>query len=193
MFENNALMNEAPNLRKFALRLTRNVSDADDLLQSTLLRALEKKHLFLEGSDLFKWTSKMMFNLFVTGYRQKTKFESQYDPETLLANESVEANQEYTTDLRKVRLAMAQLSHDHRQILTLVCIQGLRYEEVANFLEIPVGTVRSRLSRARDALAAMMETSDVVGAAAMRARDTAGSRSGYAADRHMRAANRLAA
>ena len=81
MFKQEELVHEMGNLRKFALRLTRNVHEAEDLVQSTLLRALEKKDYFQENTNLFSWTSKIMFNLFVTGYRRKKKFESQYDPE----------------------------------------------------------------------------------------------------------------
>lgn len=156
---NKELAQTAPGLRKFALKLTRNTADADDLLQSTLLRALEKKDLFEEGTDLFRWTSKIMFNIFVSGYRRKTKFETQYDPETVLDNHAVDANQENACDLKRVKMAMTELSEDHREILVLVCVKGMQYEEVAEALKIPVGTVRSRLSRARESLQRLMDPS----------------------------------
>ena len=152
MFNPSALTVEAPKLQKFALRLTRSKHDADDLVQATMLRALEKNALFEDGTDLFKWTARMMFNLFVSQYRRKTKFESQYDPENHINNQSVEANQEKVMDLKIVNTAMGRLSHEHRQILVMVCIQGLQYEEAAAELGMPVGTVRSRLNRARNAL-----------------------------------------
>jgi len=158
MFKQEELVHEMGNLRKFALRLTRNVHEAEDLVQSTLLRALEKKDYFQENTNLFSWTSKIMFNLFVTGYRRKKKFESQYDPEPHILNTSVDAPQEMTTDLALVRTAMKQLSKEHREMLVLVCIKGMRYEEVADHLEIPVGTVRSRLSRARKQLQDLLES-----------------------------------
>ncbi|HYD18070.1 MAG TPA: sigma factor, partial [Patescibacteria group bacterium] len=66
MFEQKALIGEMENLRRFALRLTRNASDAEDLVQSTLLRALEKQDYFETGTNLFSWTSKIMFNLFAS-------------------------------------------------------------------------------------------------------------------------------
>jgi len=160
MFKQEELVHEMGNLRKFALRLTRNVTEAEDLAQSTLLRAIEKKDYFQEGTNLFSWTSKIMFNLFVTGYRRKKKFESQYDPEPHIMNSSVEAPQEMSTDLILVRQAMKQLSKEHREMLVLVCIKGMRYEEVAEHLEIPVGTVRSRLSRARRQLQDLLEVSE---------------------------------
>ena len=160
MFKQEELVHEMGNLRKFALRLTRNVTEAEDLVQSTLLRAIEKNDYFQEGTNLFSWTSKIMFNLFVTGYRRKKKFESQYDPEPHIMNTSVDAPQEMSTDLVLVRQAMKELSKEHREMLVLVCIKGMRYEEVAEHLEIPVGTVRSRLSRARRHLQDLLEVSE---------------------------------
>ena len=152
MFAQKDLIAETENLRKFALHLTRNKADADDLLQSTFLRALEKSDYFEDGTSLRKWTSKIMFNLFVTDYRRKTKFETQYDPEPYIQAQSMAAPQESETELHAVGDAMKKLSADHREILTLVCIKDMPYQEVADLLNIPVGTVRSRLSRARESL-----------------------------------------
>lgn len=152
MFAQKELIAEMENLRKFALHLTRNKADADDLLQSTFLRALEKSDYFEDGTSLRKWTSKIMFNLFVTDYRRKTKFETQYDPEPYIQAQSMAAPQESEAELHAVGDAMKKLSADHREILTLVCIKDMPYQEVADQLNIPVGTVRSRLSRARESL-----------------------------------------
>lgn len=157
MFTQAQLVTEMPKLRKFAQKLTRNTAEAEDLTQSTLLRALEKKTYFETGTDLFKWTSKIMYNLFVTDYRRKTKFETQYDPENYINNRAVEADQYAKTELKAVNKAMNQMSHEHREILVLVCVKGMQYQEVADMLNIPVGTVRSRLSRARSQLQALME------------------------------------
>lgn len=158
MFNNQDLINESEKLYKFAYKLTQNKSDADDLLQSTLLRAIEKKHLFEEGTNLFSWTSKVMYNMFVSAYRRKTTFESQYDPESYIERESVEATQDVKMELKDVQAAMINISDDHREILMLVCVKGMQYAEVSEMLQIPVGTVRSRLSRAREALMSEMNT-----------------------------------
>lgn len=152
MFAQKDLIAETENLRKFALHLTRNKADADDLVQSTFLRALEKSDYFEDGTSLRKWTSKIMFNLFVTDYRRKTKFETQYDPEPYIQSQAISAPQESEAELHAVGDAMKKLSADHREILTLVCIKDMPYQEVADLLNIPVGTVRSRLSRARESL-----------------------------------------
>ena len=156
MFKEEALVKEMENLRKFALRLTRNASDAEDLVQATLLRALEKKDYFQDGTNLFSWTSKIMFNLFASQYRHKKKFDTQYDPTPYIEQASIGPSQEVTTDLAKVRETMKLLSKEHREMLILVCIRGMRYEEVSEMLQIPVGTVRSRLSRARKQLQDML-------------------------------------
>ncbi len=160
MFKEKALVNEMENLRKFAIRLTRNPVEADDLLQSTVLRALEKKDYFQEGTDLFKWTSKIMFNLFVTDYRRKVKFESQYDPEDIIGTQSVDADQPAQAELHAVGRAMEKLSAEHRDVLIMVCVKGMPYQDVADMLHVPVGTVRSRLSRARAQLAELMEAGE---------------------------------
>ena len=157
MFTDAQLISEMDKLKKFAMRLTRNNSDADDLLQNTVLRAYEKKHLFEENSNVFSWTSKIMYNLFVSDYRRKVKFESQYDPEPILEKAEIIANQNDKIMVREVGEAMKMLSSDHRDILLMVCVQGMKYEETAEALNIPVGTVRSRLSRARTLLQELVD------------------------------------
>lgn len=159
MFQQKALLNEMARLHKFALRLTKNAHNAEDLLQNTVLRALEKKEYFQEGTNLFSWTSKMMFNLFVSSYRQKSKFETQYDPEPYIAALSVDATQEAHVDWLTVNDKMKKLSAEHREILTLICVHDMRYDEASTMLGIPLGTVRSRLSRARHQLQVMLEPS----------------------------------
>ena len=97
-----------------------------------------------------------MYNLFVSDYRRKVKFESQYDPEPILEKTEVVANQNDKIMVQEVGEAMNKLSQDHRDILVMVCVQGMKYEETAKVLDIPVGTVRSRLSRARTLLNELM-------------------------------------
>ena len=152
MFEQKKIVCEMDSLRKFALRLTKNRSDAEDLVQSTVMRALEKSDYFQDGTNLFSWSSKIMFNIFVSQYRHKNKFETQYDSAPYIEKMVAGPSQEACTDLAIVREGMGRLSKEHREILTLVCIQGMHYEEVAEQLKVPVGTVRSRLSRARQQL-----------------------------------------
>lgn len=158
MFKNETLIEEIDHLKKFALRLTRNPADAEDLLQATLLRAFEKKNLFQEGTNLFGWSSKIMFNIFVSGYRRRQKFETQYDPESFIDNRSVAAGQDGQMEWEDVKTAINSLSDSHQEILTMVCVHGMEYAEVADALKVPVGTVRSRLSRARENLQVALDS-----------------------------------
>ena len=162
MFAESALTAELERLRRFAFRLTRNNADADDLVQSTCLRALEKSDHFEDGTNLFSWSSKIMFNIFVTGYRRKTKFENKYDPEIFLEQASVESSQDIRMELAEVSVAMMKLRAEQREILVMICVKGMHYEEVSEALQIPVGTVRSRLSRARAQLQVVMATTSAL-------------------------------
>jgi RNA polymerase sigma-70 factor (ECF subfamily) len=157
MFTHAELLKETQGLHKFALKLTRNADDADDLLQSTIVTALNKQEQFERGTNLFGWTSRIMFNAFVSSYRHNSRFETQFDPQVYIDQEFIDGPQESETDLDLVLEAMMSLSEDHREILRMVCIDGMKYAEVSKFLDIPVGTVRSRLSRARDSLQEQLE------------------------------------
>lgn len=152
MFAAQELTQIETRLYKFAYKLTHNGAEAEDLAQSALLRALEKKHLFKEGTNLYSWVSKILYNLFVTGYRRKTKFESQYDPEPYLEKQSVSASQDVSMEIKDVQRAMNTLPKKHRRIINMVCVKGMPYAQVAEKMDVPIGTVRSRLSRARNTL-----------------------------------------
>lgn len=156
MFAQSDLIFEMSKLQGFAMRLTKNKPDADDLVQSTCLRALEKADYFADGSNLFSWTSKIMYNIFVSGYRRKVKFETQHDPEIYLEKEFVMPTQDTAMEVSDVRRAMNQLSKNYRKILILACVEGRPYQEISEILKIPLGTVRSRLSRARKQLQGAM-------------------------------------
>jgi RNA polymerase sigma-70 factor (ECF subfamily) len=151
-FAHEALIDEMEKLQKFARRLCRNEADAEDLLQATLMKALEKKEMFQDGTNLFSWTSKIMYNDFVSGYRRKVKFETKYDCEDLIQNQAMAPQQDNLFELSQVEEAMNELSEEHRTVLVCVCVKGMKYHEVSEMLQIPVGTVRSRLSRAREQL-----------------------------------------
>lgn len=152
MFTDSALLAESEKLKRFSYRLTRNKADAEDLFQATCLRALEKDHYFEDGTNLFGWVSKIMFNLFVTEYRRKVKFESQYSPDLYIDRQTTEPTQDLDLELANIRIAMSKLYPKFREIIIIVCIKGMSYSEASEILHIPVGTVRSRLSRARKAL-----------------------------------------
>ena len=150
--ERSELMKSVEPLRRFARKLCRNESDAEDLLQSTILQAIEKEHLYQSGTNLFSWMSKIMYNKFVSQYRRRAKFETQFDAEDLINRQARAPDQEDQAELDMVEEAMNKLSGEHRDILVMICIQDMQYHEAAEKLGVPVGTVRSRLSRAREAL-----------------------------------------
>lgn len=149
-------------LSLFALKLSKgNKNEAEDLLHTTIVRALEKQHLFETGTNFFKWASKIMFNIFATQYRHHVRYDTQFDPEPYLLSEAVEPVQENATDWNKIEKTMVELPAHHRQIITMICINGLSYQEAAEELKIEMGTVRSRLSRAKENLQELLSTCTV--------------------------------
>lgn len=157
MFEEKALNSEVSKLRRFARRLTKNRNAADDLVESTLAHALEKRMSFKTGRNLFAWTSKIMFKQFASQYRHKKRFESQHTPKSYISAFSGSDAQEANTNLAKVRESMRQMTPYHREILVLVSIRGMGYAEVSEMLQLPVCTVRSRLSLARKELQDLLD------------------------------------
>ena len=160
MLTDSALFAELEGLNRFALKLCKNKSDADDLVQTTIVRALSHKDSFEEGTKAFSWLSRIMYNSFATTYKRKVRYESQYDPEPEILKVKFESAQEDKVMVREVQNAMQELCPQHREILTLICAYEMSYEEASIHLKIPVGTVRSRLSRARESLMAIMSGND---------------------------------
>lgn len=143
---------EIPRLRRYARALTRDVVSADDLVQDCLTRALGKLHLWQEGSDLRAWLFTILHNQYVNHIRRAVR-----EGATVALNEtepmlSRAPQQGKRLELRDLERAIAQLPEEQRSVILLVGLEGMRYEEVAAVLDVPVGTIRSRLSRGRDAL-----------------------------------------
>ena len=160
MLTNSALFAELEGLNRFALKLCKNKSDADDLVQTTIFRALSHKDSFEEGTKAFSWLSRIMYNSFATTYKRKVRYESQYDPEPEILKVRFESSQEDKVMVNEVQKAMEELCPQHREILMLICAYEMSYEEAYINLKIPVGTVRSRLSRARESLMGIMSGND---------------------------------
>ena len=167
------LETEIPRLRRYARALTRDASRADDLVQSCLLRAIAKQHLWQPGTDLRAWLFTILHNQYVNDVRRSAR-EGVTIPVgdvTVAASDDVGA----ALQLRDLEWAIASLPEGQRQTILLRGLEGMRYEEVAAILGIPVGTVRSRLSRGRDSLRALMNMKD------RQAPGTAGARQSQAA------------
>jgi len=151
------LESEIPRLRRYARALTRNTAKADDLVQSSLVRALEKQHLWQPGSNLRAWLFTILHNQHVNDVRHSLREGSLGSVEDVEPVWRVEPVVDASLQLRDLRRGINTLSHEQREVLLLVGLEGMRYEQVADILGIPVGTVRSRLSRARTALRLLMD------------------------------------
>ena len=169
------LETEIPRLRRYARALTRDASRADDLVQSCLLRAIAKQHLWQAGTDLRAWLFTILHNQNVNDVRRSMREGAAVPVEDVAPVLTSPSNVEASLQLRDLDRAIASLPEEQRQVILLVGLEQLRYEEVAKILGIPVGTVRSRLSRGRDTLRALMDVKDG------RARGTAGTRQSQAA------------
>ncbi|MGH6918456.1 MAG: sigma-70 family RNA polymerase sigma factor [Geminicoccaceae bacterium] len=143
---------EIPRLRRYARYLARDADRADDLVQECLTRAIAKVESWTPGTNLRAWLFVILRNCHINEVRrgQRTSLigELSCDYEVV----PTPASQEAHISLLEVRDAYLNLSEEHREVLLLVAIEGLQYEEAAAILAIPVGTIRSRLSRARQAL-----------------------------------------
>ena len=144
-----------PRLRRYARALTGDGGAADDLVQDTLERAWVKLHLWRRGSDLRAWLFTIMHNVYVNQVR------SRHD-EVLVDDDSLDAPQRPTqTDLLEVRdidAALRRLPADQREVLLLVALERMSYSEAARALSIPIGTVMSRLARAREKLRVLLDS-----------------------------------
>jgi RNA polymerase sigma-70 factor (ECF subfamily) len=150
------LETEIPRLRRYARALTRDASRADDLVQSSLLRAVAKQHLWEPGTDLRAWLFTILHNQHVNNVRSSVREGVAVPIEDVASMMTAPCNIEASLQLRDLERAIAKLPEEQRQVILLVGLEGMRYEQVAKVLGIPVGTVRSRLSRGRDMLRVLM-------------------------------------
>ncbi|MEP7181073.1 MAG: sigma-70 family RNA polymerase sigma factor [Betaproteobacteria bacterium] len=144
-----------PRLRRYARVLTGDTSRADDLVQDTLARAWEKRRLWRAGSDLRAWLFTVMHNVHINQLalaRRDAANVSLDDGEYAAWQVPVRSNQIERVELMELIQLMGRLPAEQREVLLLAAVEELRYEEIAAVLAIPVGTVMSRLSRARDKL-----------------------------------------
>jgi RNA polymerase sigma-70 factor (ECF subfamily) len=151
---------EVPRLRRYARALTRDGSRADDLVQSCLVRAIAKQHLWQPGTDLRAWLFTILHNQHVNDVRRGVREGAAIPVEEVASALTVDANAGASLQLRDLERALDRLPDEQKQVLLLVGLEGMRYEEVATILGIPIGTVRSRLSRGRETLRILMEIDD---------------------------------
>jgi RNA polymerase sigma-70 factor (ECF subfamily) len=144
-----------PSLRAFAISLCGNVDRADDLVQETLLRALANINSFQPGTNMSAWLFTILRNLFRSEYRKRRREVEDSDgsyAETLKS----QPEQSSRVEFQEFRAALAKLPSDQREALILVGASGFSYEEAAEICECAVGTIKSRVNRARTRLAQLL-------------------------------------
>ena len=153
MDEAKRLVELIPRLRRYARALVGERSSADDLVQDTLERAWAKLHLYRRGTDLRAWLFTVMHNVHVNRVRATRPTDLLEDEMPELAQRAPQGDALLVRDLDR---AIARLPSEQRAVLLLVTLEEMSYEEVARALNVPIGTVMSRLSRAREKLRVMM-------------------------------------
>ncbi|MCX7205064.1 MAG: sigma-70 family RNA polymerase sigma factor [Proteobacteria bacterium] len=150
------LLNMLPRLRRYARALVRHKDEADDLVQDTLERAWLKSSLWRGVADMRGWLFSIMHNLHADGARRPRIHTVELDdntPEIPIAAQQVEQ-----LAMRDLQAALNQLPDEQREVLLLVALEEMAYADIAKTLNIPMGTVMSRLSRGRERLRIVLET-----------------------------------
>jgi RNA polymerase sigma-70 factor (ECF subfamily) len=162
VFENE-LLPHIDALKTFAFHLTYNENDADDLVQETYLKAYRFIDKYIEGTNAKAWLFKILKNAYINEYRKKSKRPTQVDFEDIVSyHDSDDASSTSYLDLREeifqnmmgdeVTIAINRLPIDFRTVILLCDVEGFTYEEISKIINVPIGTVRSRLFRARNML-----------------------------------------
>jgi RNA polymerase sigma factor (sigma-70 family) len=152
-----AVLAALPRLRRYAIALLRDMSMADDLVQDCIERALKNRASLADPAHMSGWLSSILHNLYLDSLRQKRRRGAHVeldDSLNLIELSVLPADRGIAKDLVE---AMSDLSFEHRQILLLIGLEGHSYRDVADQLDIPIGTVMSRLARARTQLRARLD------------------------------------
>ena len=150
-----------PRLRRFSLSVTGNVQDGEDLLHSALERALRHESSWQRGTRLDSWMYRIIRNLWIDERRAKRNQDVSLDVVGEAALEGGRDTAEHLLDLAQTRRALLALPEEQRSVLCLVVLEGMTYQEAAAALDVPIGTVMSRLSRARAAMVGRMSADPV--------------------------------
>lgn len=153
------LLTLLPRLRRFARSLARDAADADDLTQMALERALQARTQWQQGTRMDSWMMRIMRNCWIDEVRSRTRRARTFAPEeegVLVASNGAE-DIERAAEMDDVGRAMNELPPEQREVIALVLVEGLSYREAASILDLPMGTLTSRLTRGRQALARKLE------------------------------------
>ena len=151
-----AMLSAVPSLRAFAISLCGNVDRADDLVQETLLRAWANIHSFEPGTNMSAWLFTILRNLFRSEYRKRRREVPDGDG-TYADTMKTQPEQSSRVEFEEFRVALNKLPTDQREALVLVGASGFSYEEAAEICGCAVGTIKSRVNRARQKLAQMLD------------------------------------
>ena len=157
-----ALVAHLPALRRYALSLVGDATVADDLVQDSIERALRQSSQLRELPRIGGWLQRILHNLYIDEMRRGRGKDKEYDLSELADHQELSVPAPDRDAVRDVSKAMSRLSVEHREILLLVCVEELKYREIAEELGIPQGTVMSRLARARDHLRSITQEEEVV-------------------------------
>lgn len=162
------VVNHLPAMRRYARALTRGDQTADDLVHDALLRAYDGAATFRSGNMLRGWLLTIVRNSFISAMR-RSKSEAVRDANySAIAEAHAEGGQEHAAYLAQIARRFADLPEQQRAVLHLIAVEGLNYQEAAVVLDIPIGTVMSRLSRARAALRSIEESAERQAATSLR-------------------------
>ncbi len=152
------LAGELPPLRRFARALCGDAALADDLVQDCVERAITKSHLYDSDRPLRAWLYTVLRNLYISGLRRNGRSTIVKNVDDLIDGEgAVPPQQEERLAVGSVSAALDRLTPQHREVIVLVGLEEMSYRDVAEILGVPVGTVMSRLSRARQHLRSILE------------------------------------
>ncbi len=143
-----------PRLRRFAMSLSRNAADGDDLCQAAVERALKSRDQWQPGTRLDSWMFRIMRNLWIDEIRARGRRDQTFVPEEAGAKVGDDGDRriEMAVEIADVGRAMDRLPAEQREAIALVLVEGFAYREAAEILDIPMGTLTSRLVRGREAL-----------------------------------------
>jgi len=146
------IIEQIPHLRRYARALIGDRTLAEDLVQDCLERAWSRLHLWREGSNLRTWLFTIMHNLHANAARSASRRPSTIPLDEPGAHAPTRAAQEDGLEVASIDAALATLPHEQRQVILLVGLEGMSYQEAAAVLDVPIGTVMSRLHRGRERL-----------------------------------------
>src|SRR5262245_58887191 len=148
---------EIPRLRRYTRGLTRMADRAEYLVRQTLVRSITKSQLWQTGTDIRAWLFTIMHNQHVNMVRRAMRDGANVDIEQMSSALVATTDPTASRQLRELENALSRLRDEQREVVLLVGLEGMSYETAAQILDVPVGTVRSRLSRGRDALRRLMD------------------------------------